>query len=196
MLAFQFAAAWTALVLFLCFVPALVGFPTAGADLVRLSAQLALLAYGLAATLLLLARPADWRPLSERLRLARCAWTMGWLTYLLHVGLAFHFLHDWSHAAAVEHTAAVGGFGAGIWFNHLFTLVWTADVLAWQLRPAWYAERPARIEWLVHGYMTFIILNAAVVFAAEPMRWLGVALYVWLGLLLYRRKRLEKCPPK
>jgi len=189
MLAFQFAVVWTALVAFLCLTPGLVGFPVPGDELARLTARLTLLAYGLSATLQLLARPADWYPLTERLRLARSAWTMAWLTYLLHVAVAFHYVHGWSHAAAVAHTAAVGGFGGGIWVNHLVTLLWTADVAAWWLAPAWYAQRPARVSWLFHGFLLFVIVNAAIIFAAGTTRWLGVGLCAWLALLLVRKRR-------
>src|SRR5262249_9589152 len=34
-------------------------------------------------------------------RIVRACWLLGWLVYLAHVALAFHYFHGWSHAEAV-----------------------------------------------------------------------------------------------
>ena len=60
---------------------------------------------------------------------ARLVWALGWAAYLVHVALAFHLAFGWSHAAAVEQTRERSGFGEGIYVSHLFTLLWTADVV-------------------------------------------------------------------
>lgn len=158
----------------------------AGADLTRNTVRLALACYGIAAVLMLGGR-GEWLEDTGRARLARGCWTLGWLAYVLHVVMAFHFFHGWSHAAAVEHTARVGGFGAGIWFNHLFTLLWTADVAWWWLAPRSHAARPAWAGIALHAYLAFIVFQATVVFAGGLVRWLGVGLFAVLGMAVGRR---------
>jgi hypothetical protein len=105
--------------------------------------------------------------------LARWCWTFAWATYLVHLAMAFHHYHHWSHADAVEHTEIVSGFGKGIYVSHLFTLAWTADALSWWLQPARRALRPSWIDWLLHGFMAFMIFNATVIYEAGPIRWAG-----------------------
>jgi hypothetical protein len=101
----------------------------------------------------------------------------------------FHHYHHWSHADAVEHTEAVSGFGRGIYVSHLFTLVWTADVLSWWLQSARRALRPSWIDWLLHGFMAFVIFNATVIYETGPIRWAGLTLFTGLaGVWLYRSK--------
>ena len=152
---------------------------TSADAVLRTTIWLALLAYTATVTLQLLRR-SD--------RVARVLWTLGCLAYLLHVAAAFHFVHGWSHDAAVAHTAEIGGFGEGIYVNHLFTLLWTTDVLAWWLWPRWHAERPRWINIALHGFMLFVIFNAAVVFVEGPARWAGAALFAWLvGVAALRR---------
>jgi hypothetical protein len=163
--------------------------PTLGDDLTRYTVRLALACYAVAATLMLLLRPDEQRGNSPRARLARWCWTFAWATYLVHLAMAFHHYHHWSHAAAVEHTEAVSGFGKGIYLSHLFTLVWTADVLFWWLRPGRHAGRSSSIDWLLHGFMVFIIFNATVTYETGPIRWAGLALFTGLaGVWIYRRQ--------
>lgn len=153
----------------------------------RTTIWLALLAYTAALTLQLLHRSDHF---------ARLLWTLGCLAYLLHVAAAFHFVHGWSHAAAVEHTARVGGFGEGIYVNHLFTLLWTADVLSWWLWPGWHARRPRWLDVALHGFMLFVIFNAAVVFVDGPARWASVGMFAWLaGVAGCRWRRRAKDSP-
>src|SRR4051812_3822176 len=90
---------------------------------VRLTVDVAVLYYAVAAALML-SRPKGLGP-------ARWAWTLGFIAYCVHVAFAFDHVHHWSHADAVRHTEELSGFGNGIYFNHLFTLVWGADVAWW-----------------------------------------------------------------
>jgi tetratricopeptide (TPR) repeat protein len=153
--------------------------PEIGEFFIETSIWLALLAYTATLTLQCLRR-SD--------RVARILWTLGCVACLLHVAAAFHFVHGWSHDAAIEHTARVGGFGEGIYVNHLFTLLWTADVLAWWLWPRWHAGRSRWINIALHGFMLFVIFNAAVVFVEGPARWAGVVMFAWLvGVAAVRR---------
>src|SRR5262249_13594077 len=138
-------------------------------------------------SLKLFLHPADWFAESGLGRLARACWTLSWLAYLIHLGMAFHHYHHWSHADAIEHTREVSGVGEGIYVSHLFTLAWTADVAWWWLRPRTYAVRPAWVGWALHGFMLFMIFNATVVYEQGLIRGAGWALTVGLaGLWAYR----------
>jgi hypothetical protein len=158
--------------------PFLAGSADPGDELTRYTVRLALLYYALAVALMLV-RAAD--------RLARWCWTLGWAVYVVHVALAFHCYHGWSHAEAVAHVERRSGFGPGLFFSYLFTLLWTADVAWWWLRPTGHARRPSWVGGALHGYMGFIIFNATVVYEQGFVRWAGVGMFAVLGVLLARR---------
>jgi hypothetical protein len=161
--------------------PNLLDSPTVGDDLTRYTIRLALVYYAMAVSLLPWLRRDEFRARTGRGRLARWCWTFGWATYLVHLAMAFHYYHHWSHAEAVSHTRERSGFGAGIAVSHLFTLVWTADVAWWWLLPDRYSERPAWVGWCVHGFMVFVIFNATVVYEEGLIRWAGLGLLAWLA---------------
>lgn len=186
---------WLVLFLILFAHPLLTLSPTLGDDLTRHTIRLALACYAGAATLLLLARQSDWKTYSPRLRLARVLWTCAWFTYLVHVAMAFHFVHGWSHAHAMRHTEAVSGLAEGIFVSHLFTLVWTADVLAWWSRPAWYADRPRGMDWLLHAFLGFVIFNGTIVFESGWIRWAGGGMFLWLAAVALWRLNARSFAP-
>jgi hypothetical protein len=112
---------------------------------------------------------------------ARVIYTLGCVLCVFHVALVFHAAHEWSHQKAFDHTKRTGGVGEGVYVNYLFVLVWTLDV-GW----AWvafdhYLHRPRRITWAVHGFMGFVVFNAAVVFATGMTRWFSL---VWMAIPL------------
>jgi hypothetical protein len=180
-------AAWIALLTAVLVSPYAVRSPTLGDDLTRNTVRLALLYYAVAVSLMLWPAPADGAAAAGRGRLARACWTLAWAAYLVHLGMAFHHYHHWSHADAVEHTRAVAGVGEGIYFSHLFTLLWTADVTWWWLRPVRYASRPAWVSWAVHGYLAFITFNGTVVYGDGPIRWAGLVMFAtFAALVVYR----------
>lgn len=130
---------------------------------------------------------------------ARALWTAGLLSYLAHVVFAFHYVHDWSHAAAAVETARQTeelfgvASGAGLFFNYLFTLVWTADTIWWWKDEEGYRRRPRWLASSVHAFLAFMFFNGAVVFASGFSRWAGLAsipplLFLWLRA---RRGRLH-----
>jgi hypothetical protein len=160
-----------------------------GEDLTRNTVRLALTGYALACVLLLRMKPQERAARTSHGCLARWAWTLGWAAYVVHLGMAFHHYHDWSHTRAVEHVERASGFGPGIFFSHLFTLLWTLDVLWWWLRPAGYAARPAWIDGGLHGYLAFITFCGTVVYETGPIRWAGLALFTLLATLLVLRWR-------
>lgn len=157
-------------------------------DPTRLTADLAL-------TLALMALALRLSPRGEQSVAAWRCWTAAAAVYLLHVAFAFHFVHGWSHADALSHTAertaAVFGIatGAGLWVNYAFTVAWLADVLMWRLdqlralradapRPMWLANLRApviRITWI--AFFLFMAFNATLVFEGGATRAYFAALF-------------------
>ncbi|QEG27416.1 hypothetical protein GobsT_21720 [Gemmata obscuriglobus] len=100
----------------------------------------------------------------------RVLWTLGCALLFVHIAVAFHVGHGWSHAAAWEHTRQVGGYGDGVFVNYAFALVWLVDVVWAWVAFGWYLRRPRWLTWAVHGFFLFIIFNAAVVFGGWVSR--------------------------
>jgi hypothetical protein len=178
---------WAALLAGVLAWPYLTHSADRGDDLTRHTVRLALLYYAVAVALMLQLRPEEWLAAHGRGRVARWCWSLGWATYLVHLGMAFHFYHGWSHRNAIEHIETVSGFGPGIFVSHTYTLVWTLDVFWWWRSPESYGRRPVWVGWLLHGFMAFIIFCATVVYEQGFIRWAGVTMFVGLGLLLARR---------
>jgi hypothetical protein len=186
---FLVIAAWALLLTGVLASPWLRASTNPGDDLTRYTIRLALAFYASAAGLMLFLRPSEWDG-SDRGGLARWCWSLAWAAYIVHLGMAFHFYHGWSHADAVRHTEEVSGFGPGIYVSHLFTLLWTLDVAWWWLRPHAYARRPVGIGWTLHAFMAFIAFNGTVVYETGPIRWAGALMFAVLsGLWLYTRAR-------
>ncbi len=180
---------WLVLLAAVVSLPYVTASATRGDDLTRNTVRLALLYYAAAASLMIFLRPADWTARTAPGAAARWFWTLSWAAYLIHLGMAFHHYHHWSHAAAVEHTREVSGFGEGIYVSHFFTLAWTADVLFWWLLPGRYARRAPWVGRVLHAFMLFVIFNAMIVFETGPIRWAGVALVTELAVLWLWRRR-------
>jgi hypothetical protein len=177
---------WLSLLIAMFVAPGLTATADPGDDLTRNTVRLALLYYAAALTLLLSLTSADWASSSRRVRLARCCWTLAWAAFVLHVGMALHHFDHWSHAATIERTHRRTGFGEGVLIAYLFTLLWTADVAYWWLRPAAYAARRPAFDRALHAFMLFMVFNGTVVFEEGPIRWVGLAFFLglaaaWLG---------------
>jgi hypothetical protein len=124
---------------------------------------------------------------------ARIWWSAGFAWAGLHTAIAFHAVHGWSHVAAYEHTARAGGFGAGIYVNYLFLLVWGMDVGLMWAAPRSFHQRPRWLTRAVLGFLAFVVFNATVVFATSPLRWLSAAAFAlliwgWTGAAITRRR--------
>ena len=117
-------------------------------------------------------------------RLARWCWTLAWVSFAVHVGVAFHHVHQWSHAAAFRHVEERSGFGPGIFVSYAFTLIWLWDVARWWARGA--AARPP-LWWV--AVMLFITFNGAVVYESGPIRWVALAMFAALALRGCRQDR-------
>jgi hypothetical protein len=120
---------------------------------------------------------------------ARLASTLACIALLAHVACAFHFYHGWSHGVAYLDTARqteeVFGldWGGGLYVNYALLAGWVLDVTWWWVRGLdAYRRRPWPLTAAWHGFLIFIIFNAAVVFKTGPTRWAGLC--VCLGLCL------------
>jgi hypothetical protein len=168
--------------------PVLFSTTTIGDDRIRFTIHLALVCYGLAiAILLTVPATENGRSHTPRMQLARWLWSLAVITYLIHVALAFHYYHHWSHTDAFERTDRLTGFGPGIYISYLFTVVWTFDALFWWVAPVRYARRSPWIGGILHAFLAFIIFNGAVTFAHGMMRWSALAGFGVLGLLALQR---------
>lgn len=116
---------------------------------------------------------------------SRVFWSAGALLALLHSMAAFVLVYDGSHdtarAETTRQTAALTGveFSGGIYVNYLFLIVWLGDAAWWWLAPGSYRARPRVLELVIRGFILFIIVNGAVVFADGWARVVGL---VALGL--------------
>jgi hypothetical protein len=177
----------------------LVGPPSADAEAlgdfrIRATIRVALLFYALAAALMLRLRRPEWAA-TGRGQLARWCWTLAWVAYLVHLAMAFHHYHHWSHADAVKHTRDVSGVGEGIYVSHLFTLLWTLDVAFWWLSPGSYAARPAWLDVALHSFMAFVIFNGTVVYESGMIRWAGLGMFTVLADVWWLKRRGDRVRP-
>jgi hypothetical protein len=124
-------------------------------------------------------------------RQSRGWWTAGAVLTLIHSIAAFGWFYGWSHDTAQQltarQTAALTGvtFAGGIYINYLFLLVWLADAGWWWASPRSYVRRPRLLSASIRGFIFFIIINGAVVFADGGARVVGIAstslvLVAWL----------------
>jgi hypothetical protein len=111
---------------------------------------------------------------------SRAWWTVGALAALVHVAAAFHVFHHWSHRSALVATAQQTGDltgvfrGEGVFFNYAFLVVWLADTAWWWLSPSSHETRSRGVSTFIHGFLFFMFVNGAVVFADGWMRVIGI----------------------
>jgi hypothetical protein len=177
---------WVALLAAVFVAPRVLVSADPGDDLTRNTVRVSLLFWLLAVWIMIGLDKTGWRAASTIGKAARTCWTLAWLAYFVHLASAMHYYHGWSHADAMRHVEEVSGFGPGIFFSHLFTLLWTADVAWWWLDPGSYARRFAGFDRLVHAYMAFIIFNGTVVYETGFIRWAGAVVFAALALRLVR----------
>ena len=124
----------------------------------------------------------------RRLGQARWSWTWAVVVFLVHLAMAFHFYHGWSHARAFERTREVSGYGEGVYVSYAFTLLWCLDALWWWLDARSYGQRPRWMDFLLHTFMLFIVFNGTVVYETGPIRWAGLAGFTLLASVWYRSR--------
>jgi hypothetical protein len=160
--------------------------PAPGDRLVRNTIRLTLVWY-FASLFLLLRLEREGESTSRTLiRAARWCWSWALLCFLVHVALAFHYYHDWSHRNAFQHTREVSGVGEGIYASYLFTCLWVGDVIWWWLAPSSYAQRPEWVKRTLHVWMLFIVFNGTVVYESGAVRWLSLLAFAVLGWVWWR----------
>jgi len=129
----------------------------------------------------------------------RLLWTAGLFGQLGHVFCAFHFIHHWSHAEAVLHTARLTervtgwGFGQGVWVNYAFTLTWLVVAAFWWSRPA-EAAWPRGRSVALHAFFAFLFVNATVVFGPWWWKLVGAGVLVGVGVAWRMRHRGGQTP--
>jgi len=153
-----------------------------GEMLTRNTVRLSLAWYSIAFCLMFCLGPADWTASTRLGRVARWCWTLSLVTFLVHLMMAFHFYHHWSHADAFNHTAEMSGIGEGIYVSYLFTLLWIVDVAWWWIQPLQFATRSVWIDRTLHAFMLFIVFNGTVIYERGPIRWAALAVFAALAI--------------
>jgi hypothetical protein len=132
---------------------------------------------------------------------SRTLWTLAATLLAIHSAAAFAVFYGWSHdvalAATVRQTVAVTGVASasGIYVNYACLAVWTADVAWWWISPRSYRGRARMVSAAVHGFIFFMFLNGAVIFADGWMRTAGLVATATVALAWYRRWRRPSAPP-
>ncbi len=153
----------------------------------RYSIRVSLCWYFAALTLMAFANSGDWTFKTHLGHWLRWCWSWAALIFAIHVALAFHYYHAWSHTDAWQRTQEISGFGNGLYISYLFTLVWMLDAILWWLKPTWIARRPHWIQVSLNAIMLFIVFNGMVIFASGPIRIVGLVVFIsipivwWLG---------------
>lgn len=134
------------------------------------------------------------QPSIRKQHLLRLVYTFGCVVFLIHVALAFHYVHAWLHQSAWEATALQGGYGDGIYLNYLVMAVWLWDVIWWWVKPAGYTQRSVWIIAPLHGFLLFMWFNAAVIFAHDNLFIVGTTVFLILywAMLQYWRKHRKR----
>jgi len=123
-------------------------------------------------------------------------WFLGSLLALGHsIGSLLTFHHG-SQADAVASTAEqtrelLGfAFGAGLYVNYVFVLVWIIDASFRMIAPGRYERLPAFYYQCVNCFLIFIAFNGAIVFKAGIVRWIGCGCCALLVYLWWDQKLL------
>jgi hypothetical protein len=122
---------------------------------------------------------------------ATIIWTTAFALMAVHVALAFHWVHHWSHREAFDatarQTAEVFGvhWGGGVFANYALLLAWLVEVINWW-RGRW--------SGLIQAFLAFMWFNGTIVFGHGFIRWLGVVVFLMLGAALCLRRRKPRVP--
>jgi hypothetical protein len=118
----------------------------------------------------------------------RNIWFFGAINALVHSVGALLAFHGGSHQAALQATAAqtqelMGfSFGAGLYFNYVFVLIWLFDATARLIVPQSYSGWGLGYRGFVYGFLGFIAFNGTVVFKSGWIQ--ALSLLAMAGLLI------------
>lgn len=140
---------------------------------IRHSAWIVVFMWPIAAATIQLYRLNSARYAGSR-RTVRVLYSVGLITMLLHVAVAFHLGHGWSHADAFDRTERTSGFGPGLFVNYAFVLLWLVQVLWMWVAFDCYLNLRTWPNRLILGFMWFVLFNASVVYGTGFVRWLGL----------------------
>jgi hypothetical protein len=127
-------------------------------------------------------------------RLPRLSWIAGCGLFLVHVAVAFHAAHGWSHWDAIAHVERSSGVGEGLFASYAFALIWLFDASWWLAAPSSYSWRKLWWSIIIDGYLAFVVFNATVVFGHGVARWLGIAIFVVLAVA--KTNAAGRSPPR
>lgn len=183
---------WVLILGLLMWIPLTASPDLMGEQRIRASIDLSLLLWAIAVSFFLHLDWIDWIIRSLSYQLARWIWTLAFVTYLVHMAMAFHYYHGWSHQDAYDRTDRISGFGGGIYVSYLFTLVWLMETMSFWFSINWVMQRPRWVDLLIHGFLAFILFNGSVVYATGPIRWLSLGLFLILTISLFMRWQHQK----
>ncbi len=138
--------------------------------------------------------PGGGQPNASRVRVWRWLWTASATLMLVHSLAAFGAFYNWSHATArlatARQTEAAIGIpaGVGLYVNYALLAIFSADVLWSWLRPDRYQRRSPVLDAFIRGFIFFMFLNGAVVFADGLMRIVGIVAVLAVVFSCYRAK--------
>jgi len=135
----------------------------------------------------------------SRAGIARTLWTAGSVLATIHAVAAFHYVHHWSHDAALadtaRQTAALTGlkWSGGLYVNYGFLMLWLFDAFLWWRHPETYRRRPPAFRDALLAVFVFMFVNGGIVFARGAGRALGV---VAVGAVVWARYAGRAGPAK
>jgi hypothetical protein len=124
----------------------------------------------------------------------RVSWSVAAALMLVHSVAAFGTIYGWSHEVAVAATARqtreLTGFdsASGIYVNYAFLVVWLTDAAWWWQSPGTYVTRARWMSRFVHGFVWFMFLNGAVIFADGWMRTIGAIAVLTVPVAWFTRR--------
>lgn len=128
----------------------------------------------------------------------RNIWFFGAISALAHSFGALLAFHGGSHQVALQATAKqtqelMGfSFGAGLYFNYVFVLVWLIDAIARMVIPQAYSGWGFAYRVFVYGFLGFIAFNGTVVFKSgwiQAFSLMGIAGLLILAVMRWRSAR-------
>jgi hypothetical protein len=149
----------------------------------------------IAMVLMVIAFAAELRGAKSTHRIVSIVWLLGALFAMGHSLGALWTFHHGSQAAALESTAEQTQqllgfrFGAGLYINYLFVVVWLFDAMLRSITPTRYVMLPRWYRATLNGFLIFIAINGAIVFKSGWIRAIGIVCVVLLcGLAVVRMR--------